>query len=176
MRTELKNRTLWYDGSITVDSLTKLLNLVKCGVPCENLFIDSTGEEVEQYNKLVKKSNTFTKKTECEDLYFEWNIPEHYKNLNIKQYLIEKLISTNLESNDCKDRLSRMLYELKLYEARDLCVVLRTIIYIINTLEENDVVWGVGRGSSVSSYILYLIGVHDVDSFKYNLNIEDFIS
>ena len=47
--------------------------------------------------------------------------------------------------------------------------------YIIDTLRENNIVWGVGRGSSVSSYMLYLIGVHKVDSIKYNLNINEFI-
>ena len=53
--------------------------------------------------------------------------------------------------------------------------VLRFMVYMIDTMRKNNIVWGVGRGSSVSSYILYLIGVHKVDSIKFELNIEEFL-
>jgi len=33
----------------------------------------------------------------------------------------------------------------------------------------------VGRGSSVSSYILYLIGIHRVDSLRYGFSISDYL-
>jgi DNA polymerase III alpha subunit len=36
-------------------------------------------------------------------------------------------------------------------------------------------VWGVGRGSSVASYVLFLIGVHRIDSMKYNLDYKEFL-
>ena len=42
-------------------------------------------------------------------------------------------------------------------------------------MRKNNIVWGVGRGSSVSSYVLFLMGVHKVDSMKYNLDIKDFL-
>jgi DNA polymerase III alpha subunit len=48
------------------------------------------------------------------------------------------------------------------------------IKYLVDTLRKNKIIWGVGRGSSVASYVLYLIGVHKVDSIKYNLPIEEF--
>jgi DNA polymerase III alpha subunit len=46
--------------------------------------------------------------------------------------------------------------------------------YIVDTLRKNQIVWGVGRGSSVASYALYLIGVHKIDSVKYDLPIGEF--
>jgi len=46
---------------------------------------------------------------------------------------------------------------------------------MVDTFRKNNVVWGVGRGSSVSSYVLYLLGVHRVDSIKYKLNINEFL-
>ena len=52
--------------------------------------------------------------------------------------------------------------------------VLYVMKYIVDTLRENKVLWGVGRGSSVSSYVLFLIGIHKIDSVKYNLPIEEF--
>jgi DNA polymerase III alpha subunit len=38
-----------------------------------------------------------------------------------------------------------------------------------------NIVWGVGRGSSCSSYLLYLLGLHEVDVVKYDVDISDFI-
>ena len=48
-------------------------------------------------------------------------------------------------------------------------------IWISENMSENDIVWGVGRGSSVASYVLYLIGVHRIDSIKYNLDWREFL-
>ena len=52
--------------------------------------------------------------------------------------------------------------------------VLKTMKFIVDTLKKNNIVWGVGRGSSVASYVLHIIGVHKIDSVKYNLPIEEF--
>jgi DNA polymerase III alpha subunit len=52
--------------------------------------------------------------------------------------------------------------------------VLKAMKYMVDVLKSNNVVWGVGRGSSVSSYCLYLIGIHKIDSVKYDLPITDF--
>ena len=52
--------------------------------------------------------------------------------------------------------------------------VLKTMKYVVDTLRANNVVWGVGRGSSVSSYVLFIIGVHKIDSVKYKLPINEF--
>jgi DNA polymerase III alpha subunit len=65
--------------------------------------------------------------------------------------------------------------ELTEFETRNLFPVLRILIYIIETMRKHKLVWGVGRGSSVASYVLYLLGVHKIDSLKYNLDINEFL-
>ena len=40
---------------------------------------------------------------------------------------------------------------------------------------EHQVIWGVGRGSSVASYVLYKLGVHRVDSMYYDLDPQEFL-
>ena len=65
--------------------------------------------------------------------------------------------------------------ELTEFKTRNLFPVLKVLIYIIDTMRKNNLVWGIGRGSSVASYVLYLIGVHKVDSLKYNLDIKEFL-
>jgi DNA polymerase III alpha subunit len=68
----------------------------------------------------------------------------------------------------------RLLQELDLYRSHNLIPVLRAMKYIVDTLRANNVVWGVGRGSSVASYVLFIIGVHKIDSVKYKLPINEF--
>lgn len=94
-----------------------------------------------------------------------WFIPQKYKDIDIEQYLIEICPVENLE---------RLKIELELYKANNLIMLLKCMKYVVDILRENRIVWGVGRGSSVASYTLFLLGVHKIDSVKYNLPIEEF--
>ncbi len=51
----------------------------------------------------------------------------------------------------------------------------RYLKYLVDTMKDNKVIWGVGRGSSCASYVLYLLGIHRVDSMFYNLDVEEFL-
>jgi DNA polymerase III alpha subunit len=94
-----------------------------------------------------------------------WFVPSEYKTMDIEEFLI----------NQCpKENLDRLAQELELYRDNNMLDVLRAMKYLVDTLRTNNIVWGVGRGSSVASYALYLIGVHKIDSIKYNLPIEEF--
>jgi DNA polymerase III alpha subunit len=73
-----------------------------------------------------------------------------------------------------KQNYDRLIQELDLYKSHDLMPVLRAMKYIVDTLRHNHIVWGVGRGSSVASYVLFIIGVHKIDSVKYKLPINEF--
>jgi DNA polymerase III alpha subunit len=69
---------------------------------------------------------------------------------------------------------ARVAEELRLFAKHDMIPVLKTMTYIVDTLRANNIVWGVGRGSSVASYVLHVIGVHKIDPIKYNIPIEEF--
>jgi DNA polymerase III alpha subunit len=94
-----------------------------------------------------------------------WFIPEDYFP-DLSAWLYDQCTTS-----EQKDRVS---LELELFIKNNMYEVLHVMKYIVDTLRNNEVVWGVGRGSSVASYVLYLIGVHKVDSIKYNLPIEEF--
>ena len=96
-----------------------------------------------------------------------WHMPQEYKELDIAKYVLD-LCQTDAE-------LQRVGQELLLYQERDLFDLLRYLKYLVDTLRKNNVVWGVGRGSSVASYVLFLIGVHRIDSLYYDLNINEFL-
>jgi DNA polymerase III alpha subunit len=97
-----------------------------------------------------------------------WNIPEEYRNLNIKTFIADNH-SLNAE------QWTRVQLELNEFEQRNLTDLLRFLVYFIDTVRTNNVVYGVGRGSSIASYVLYLLKVHRIDSFKYNLDIKEFL-
>lgn len=171
--TKLKNRTLWFDGdtSYPPDNIHTAF-----AFDGQTVFVDTMSKDIEKFNKLVPREKQIHVKTENRPFNFQWTIPDQYKNLDVMEYLVDRLDAQNIsEPKDLKTRAVRVVKELKLYEQHELLDVLRVLIYVINTLHSNNVVWGVGRGSSVSSYVLYLIGVHDVDSVKYELDIEDFL-
>ena len=94
-----------------------------------------------------------------------WFIPEDYcPDLTAMLYDM-------CETDEQRDRVSQ---ELELFIKHEIYDVLYVMKYIVDTLRENNIVWGVGRGSSVASYVLFLIGVHKIDSIKYKLPIEEF--
>lgn len=96
-----------------------------------------------------------------------WHMPNEYKELDIAEYVLGLCNSDH--------ELQRVGQELLLFQERDLFNLLRYMKYLVDTLRKNNVVWGVGRGSSVASYVLFLIGVHKINSLYYNLDIEEFL-
>lgn len=96
-----------------------------------------------------------------------WHMPDEYKQLDIAQYILD-LCTTEPE-------LQRVGEELLLYQERDLFNLLRYLKYFVDTMRKNNVVWGLGRGSSTASYVLYLLGVHKINSLYYDLPIEEFL-
>ena len=99
----------------------------------------------------------------------QFNIPQHYLELDVEQY-----IRALVPQADAK-RKARVEAELELFRTRNLFSILQLLIYIIDTMRKHNLVWGVGRGSSVASYCLYLIGVHKIDSVEYDLDIREFL-
>jgi DNA polymerase III alpha subunit len=69
----------------------------------------------------------------------------------------------------------RVTEELTLFAQHNMIPLLKYLKYLVDTMRKNNIVWGVGRGSSVASYCLYLIGVHKIDSIKYSLDIKEFL-
>lgn len=96
-----------------------------------------------------------------------WYMPEEYRNLEIDAYLLS-LCTT-------EDEFSRVAEELELFYQHNMLDVLKYLKYLVDTMRANNIVWGVGRGSSVASYCLYLLGVHRINSMKYNLDINEFL-
>jgi DNA polymerase III alpha subunit len=96
-----------------------------------------------------------------------WFIPEEYKQMDIAQYVLDQC------KNDVE--LQRAGTELLMYQERDMFILLKYLKYLVDTMRKNNIVWGVGRGSSVASFVLFLLGVHRINSLYYDLSIEEFL-
>ena len=178
--TKLNDRILFGDGD-SVLPLSELYEyILQLGSMPSGVFLskqEALSEEVKKYNKLhLSEKLTFKKDVREPDT--SWDIPEEFKTIDLPKYILGKLkkeIDENQFSDDeIKKRYYRMKLELRIWNDRGLDDMLRTLIYIVNTFEDNGVIWGAGRGSSCASYILYLIGLHQVDSVQYDLDIGDF--
>lgn len=97
----------------------------------------------------------------------QWHMPEQYQAMDIAAHVLG-LCTTEAELQRCGK-------ELLLYQERNLFDLLRYMVYLVDTMTQHSVVWGVGRGSSVASYVLYKLKVHSINSMYYNLDIEEFL-
>jgi DNA polymerase III alpha subunit len=96
-----------------------------------------------------------------------WFMPEEYRLYDIVDWLYRECRTV--------EEKNRVTLELKLYAQHNMIMVLKYLKYLVDTMRSNNIVWGVGRGSSVASYCLYLLGVHKIDSIKYDLDIHEFL-
>ena len=142
----------------------------------ENIYLDAT--TVDQFNtaRNINKDHFDNLKkwqTPEESIEFfdkanqrDWFMPNEYC-----PDLLQQLYGM-CNTDEQKDRVST---ELALFVQHGMYDLLHYLKYLVDTMRENNIVWGVGRGSSVASYVLYLIGVHKIDSIKYNLDINEFL-
>lgn len=114
-------------------------------------FLDQKDETIEEFDSRNQEN---------------WFMPDEYKNMDIEGFLVTQCPKQNYE---------RLIIELQLFRKHNMMTLLRYLKYLVDTMRENNIVWGVGRGSSVASYCLFLIGVHKIDSIKYKLDIKEFI-
>ena len=97
----------------------------------------------------------------------EWFMPDEYKNFEIHSWLLQHCKTT--------EEHNRVTEELAAYGSRGMNDLLRYMKYLVDFMRENNIVWGVGRGSSVASYVLYLIGVHKINSIQFDLDWREFL-
>ena len=86
---------------------------------------------------------------------------------------MEKYILNVCPDNDqSKQRVSE---EMNKFKELGYMNLLKFLHFLVTFMRENKIVWGVGRGSSVASYVLYLLGIHKIDSIQYRLDWQEFI-
>ena len=140
----------------------------------KDLTVDYT-EDIEQLEKTAGFTfQRFNEQLETIDitdfdsaLQSDWFMPPEYKDFDVEEWCLQKCTTS--------EQKQRVLDEMDAYNERGMLPLLQWTKHFVDTCHENNIVWGVGRGSSVASFILYLLGVHQVDSVKYNLDWQEFL-
>ena len=129
-----------------------------------NSSIKNTGADLSTLSKVPKRPKPILFD---EQMINKWYMPDEYYQIDVKKYLLDKC-----QTQEERDRIEQ---EYILFEKKKFIRVLQFLIYFIDILREKNVVWGVGRGSSVASFCLFLIGVHKINPLQYDLNITEFL-
>lgn len=134
----------------------------------EDVILFSNDLELNHLPNVVRYiSNNIEVKNFDENLQSKWFMPNEYKMFDIALYVLNKCKS--------EEELQRAGEELFLYQERGLFPLLQYLKYLVDTMRSNNIIWGVGRGSCVASYVLFLIGVHRINSLYYDLSIDEFL-
>jgi len=97
-----------------------------------------------------------------------WFMPDRAKIFDIETY-VKQITPKNATAQQ------RVNEELAAFRQHNMIDVLKFLHYLVETLRKHQITWGVGRGSSVASYVLYLLGVHRIDSIQYQLDWREFL-
>jgi DNA polymerase III alpha subunit len=152
----LQGRDLKSLKHVTVDPAVNLESVIHVlenpDAPITWTFPDNSNCSVADYDALKQR---------------HWHMPDQYRKMDIAEHVLS-LCRTDAE-------LQRCGHELMLYQERGLFDLLKYLTYLVDVMRDNRVIWGVGRGSSVSSYVLYLLGVHRINSIFYDLDVGEFL-
>ena len=148
----------------TLDSLHNL-------VVDQSVNLEELARYIERPESLLTWSLPYDQDTSVPEFHLgqqqSWHMPTEYQKLDIAEHVLSLC--------DNETELQRCGAELLLYQERDLFDLLRYLKYLVDVMTVNRVIWGVGRGSSVASFVLYKLGVHRINSLYYNLDIAEFL-
>ena len=176
---ELDDRLLRYDG-VSIVHPDNVAMLMCHGLLPSQIQVTEADEQVLQFNTQVDDIDALKvfDKNESFEVDFKWNIPEEYTSIDLDAFVInlfENKLNTLSYSDDELNRAStRIADELDEFKTRGMEMFLKTIIFILDSMRNSNVVWGVGRGSSCASYILFLLDLHKVDCIKFDIPMEEF--
>jgi DNA polymerase III alpha subunit len=173
MMTELANRKILDDGTVICEQ-SAMVDLLYAGRDLSDIFC-SNPQDAEEWIVAVRLEDStdqgpkYTQSQQYQNInwYDYWFTPDEYKRIDLKEWCLSK----------CKnqDEIDRVLLEINEFEKRNMISIMKHLIYCVNVWRDNNITWGVGRGSSVSSFVLYLIGINRINPLKFNLDIGEWL-
>ena len=171
---ELEDRIITDKG----DMVAKHALLVKKALSGEVFtdYLAIENDDIKKYNYRAPDSPIETWVDDGEiagpdDSTYNWTIPKEFQKINIEEVVIQKATDMGLTNEEYVDRL---IFELNRMEELDMFPFIRCLLYITGKFREKNIVWGVGRGSSCASLVLFVLGVNKVDPVKYNIDPKEF--
>lgn len=167
-----ENRTIDQDGNVLCN-LNAAVYAMNCGADVRYIQLQEIDEpEMTRFNENCRRFGLETRMhkntVNHEENHELWRYDSAYDNLNLLDYFLSKCPQE-------EKYIERVKFEVQLYEHYNMTRLLRCMIWLVDYMTENEMFWGLGRGSSVSSYLLFLIELHMVDSVKYELDVNEFL-
>lgn len=167
MYTQLTDRKVWYDGTSsyppTAVTGRKLVQ-----------YVDGLTADIQALNTLLPPYKRIAVKTGAVTPTPEWLVQT--SDADVVDFIAIKFADhiVGMSESEISVRERRLVQELELFKTHQMMSLLATAIYVVESLERTHSVWGVGRGSSTSSFVLFLIGLHDIDPIAFDIPITDF--
>ncbi len=175
-RTELKTRTLWFDGTSQV-APELVPNLLLEGVPLSSIVVSELNEDIEKFNQM-SETPIVVGKSENAPPDMSYNIPQKYLDMDWDDKLIDDIWAffrhQKIPATMRQTYLDRLEAEFDEIRSRNMEMIIRTLMYVKDTFHKEGIVWGVGRGSSCASLALFVMGIHKVDPIKYGIPMSEF--
>ena len=170
---DLGDRQIWDDGTVLLRE-SGAVEALYAGRDIGTAWL-VPGDDVNLHNDSVRLLDSTLSRLETtdgprlsqRDWYHAWGTPEPYASMDMTGYCLSKCGS--------EAEVERACEELVLYEQRDMLPVLRHLVWMVDDLRARNVFWGVGRGSSVSSFVLHLIGINRINPLQFDLDIGEFL-
>lgn len=170
---DLGDRRILEDGTVICDE-NAAVEMLYQGLDLQNVVM-LPSEEVDLFNRSNRMLDAgLSDITISEqgiygeiDWYSLWLTPANFEDIDIREFCLSM----------CDDDIkrNRVNMEMDLYEERGMLPVLRHLVFMVDDLRQRKILWGVGRGSSVSSYVLYLIGINRINPLHFSLDIREFL-
>lgn len=182
---KLKTRDLWVDGesSLNIDGISDKFLSGDLKTFASNKISQNVEKELKKFVSLVFNNDIsnidLKSKIDNAKLDTSFNIPKKYLDMDVQKRIVQGLKTRHnlkdMNTDELDNRLYRIADEIDLFMEMGLYDVLKCITFIIDTFKEKNIVWGPGRGSACCSYVLYLLDVHDIDSFYFDLDVYEFL-
>ena len=167
MKSDIYGQQIFNEGELCLLYLQDPLRTIKYAFVEKDIIFDDI-LQLENIPKLIKYADP---KLSVEDFdnnnQSKWHLPNEYANMDIAKYVLDKC------ANEAE--LQRAGDELIKFQERDMFILLKYLKYLVDTMRKNNIVWGVGRGSSVASFVLFLLEIHRINSLYYDLSIDEFL-
>jgi len=177
---ELQKYRLYFDGTVEAHDPEKTCDLLLKGLKPSQISTLSITEDIKQHNQLVDEDTDKIRLSKQNEEILTaisplvYNIPIEYLTLDLKEFVQKKLDEIPMTASQKYEAQKRVDRELEEIGKRNIELLFKTIIYVVDTFNKNSVVFGVGRGSSCACYILFLLGLNLVNPLKYNIPVEEF--
>lgn len=180
LETELADRTLRFDG-VSILHPDDVADAMAVGLDPTLIRVSELTTDVERFNANVTDAEQLRLATpEPIRVDMAWRLPEKYQTLDLEAYITDifsqraPTLHATYTPQQVEDSYVRIADELEEIRRRGMTEFLKTIIYILDVFRAQNVVWGVGRGSSCASYVLFILGLHAVDAVKLNVPLSEF--